>query len=112
MPGPLYAFDAVTIGNRIYAIGGRGGKEGYAKYNYIYDLQADKWEILKELIYNRSNHAVAAVNNKIYVFGGNESPDRTEVYDPQKNTWTELADMPTPRQHINYSAASVNRKIF
>ncbi len=112
MPGPLYAFDAATIENKIFAVGGRGVKENYGKYNYVFDQQANAWEVKKELIYDRSNHAVVALGGKIYVFGGNENPDKTEVYDPAINKWKELAPIPTPRQHINYSAAAVDGKIY
>ncbi len=112
MPGHLYAFDAVTIDNKIYAVGGRGSKEGYYRNFYQYDMEKDQWEIKKELIFNRDNHAVIALGGKIYVFGGNDNPNKTEVYDTQNDSWKELADMPTPRQHINYSAAAVNGKIY
>lgn len=112
MPGHLYAFDAASIGHKIFAVGGRGGKKKYFKYNYIFDQQTNTWEIRRELIYNRSNHAVVAFEGKIYVFGGNENPDKTEVYDPNKDAWRELAPIPTPRQHINYSAAAADGKIY
>lgn len=111
MPGYLYAFDAVTLGNKIYAVGGRGLEEGYNRYLYVYDLDKDAWETKKELLFSRSNHAVVALNGKIYVFGGNENPGKVEVYDPGSDSWQELADMPTPRQHINYSGIAVNGKI-
>lgn len=112
MPGPLYAFDAATVEGKIFAVGGRGSKEKYGRYNYVFDTQTEEWEVRKELIYDRSNHAVVALEGKIYVFGGNENPDKTEVYDPSFDRWKELAPMPTPRQHINYSAAAVGGKIY
>lgn len=112
MPGHLYAFDAVTIDNKIYAVGGRGNEEGYHRNFYQYDLGKNQWEIKKELIFDRANHAVVALGGKIYVFGGNDNPSKSEVFDPHNNSWEELADMPTPRQHINYSAAAVNGKIY
>ena len=111
MPGYLYAFDAVTLGNRIYAVGGRGLDEGYNRYLYVYDLGKDTWETKKELLFSRSNHAVVALDDKIYVFGGNENRSKVEVYDPGSDSWQELADMPTPRQHINYSGIALNGKI-
>jgi N-acetylneuraminic acid mutarotase len=112
MPGPLYAFDAASIGHKIFAVGGRGGKDKYERYNYVFDPQTNLWEVGKELIYDRSNHAVVALEGKIYVFGGNENPDKTEVYDPTTDVWKELAAIPTPRQHINYSAAAAHGKIY
>jgi len=35
MPGPLYAFDAATLGDKIYAIGGRGKEEGPELFFYL-----------------------------------------------------------------------------
>ncbi len=111
IPGPLYAFDAVTMGQRIFAVGGRGEENGFNRYLYQFDLEKDIWTRKKDLIYARSNHAVTVLEDKIYVFGGNENPTRTEVYDPQTDLWKELAEVPSPRMHINYSAVVSNGKI-
>ncbi len=112
MPGPLYAFDAATVGNKIYAIGGRGKEERHDRYTYVYYANKNSWEVKKEPMFPRSNHAVAALENKIYVFGGNDSPSKTEVYEIKSDSWKELAPIPSPRMHINYSAAVCNDKIF
>ncbi len=112
MPGPLSAFDAVTLGNKIYAIGGRGKEKGHDRYTYVYDAGKDSWVAKKEPAFPRSNHAVAALRNKIYVFGGNDSPDKAEAYDVGADAWKELAPIPTPRMHVNYSAAECGGKIY
>jgi len=112
MPGPLYAFDAATLGNKIYAIGGRGKEERHDRYTYVYDPVKDSWEVKKEPMFPRSNHAVAALGNKIYVFGGNDSASKAEAYDVDADSWKELAPLPSPRMHINYSAAVCNDKIY
>ena len=112
MPGPLYAFDAATLGNKIYAIGGRGKEKGHDRYTYVYDPGKDSWEIKKEPAFPRSNHAVAALGNRIFVFGGNDSPDKAEAYDVDADTWEELAPIPTPRMHVNYSAAAFGGKVY
>jgi len=112
LPGPLYAFNAATIGNKIYAIGGRGKEERHDRYTYVYDTIKDSWEVKKEPMFPRSNHALAALGNKIYVFGGNDSANKVEVYDVETDSWKELASIPSPRMHINYSAAVCNDKIY
>ena len=112
MPGPLYAFNAATLGNKIYAIGGRGEEERHDRYTYIYDVPKDTWDVKKEPMFPRSNHAVAALGNKIYVFGGNDSAGKAEAYDVDADSWKELAPVPSPRMHINYSAAVCDGKIF
>ncbi len=112
MPGPLYAFDAATLGNKIYAIGGRGREERHDRYMYVYDPAKDSWDVKKAPLFPRSNHAVAALGNKIYVFGGNDSAGKVEAYDVDADSWKELASIPSPRMHINYSAAVCNNKIY
>jgi N-acetylneuraminic acid mutarotase len=112
MPGALYAFDAATLGDKIYAIGGRGKEERHDRYTYVYDPAKDSWEIKNKPLFPRSNHAVAALGNKIYVFGGNDSAGKAEAYDVDADNWKELAPIPSPRMHINYSAAVCNGKIF
>ncbi len=112
MPGPLYAFDAATLGNKIYAIGGRGKEEGHDRYTYVYDAGKDSWDVKKEPFFPRSNHAVAALGNKIYVFGGNDSAGKAEAYDVDADIWKELAPIPSPRMHVNSSAAACGGKIY
>ena len=112
MPGPLYAFNAATMGNMIYAIGGRGKEERHDRYTYVYIPAEDSWNIKTEPMFPRSNHAVAASGNKIYVFGGNDSAGKAEAYDVIADSWKELAPIPSPRMHINYSATVCNGKIY
>ena len=112
MPGPLYAFDAATLGNKIYAIGGRGKVERHDRYTYVYDAGKDSWDVKKEPLFPRSNHAVAALGNKIYVLGGNDSAGKAEAYDVDADIWEELAPIPSPRRHVNYSAAACGGKIY
>jgi len=112
MPGPLYAFNAAALGNKIYAIGGRGKEEGHDRYTYVFDAAKDSWEVKKEPMFPRSNHAVAALRNKIYVFGGNDSASKAEAYDVDADSWKDLAPLPSPRMHINYAAAVCNGRIF
>jgi N-acetylneuraminic acid mutarotase len=56
------------------------------------------WERLPDMPTARGGIAAAALNGKLYVFGG-ENPGvfpHTEEYDPAQRAWR-LADMTTPR---------------
>jgi N-acetylneuraminic acid mutarotase len=57
----------------------------------------------------RSFFEVAAVNGKIYAFGGNGA-NTTEEYDPETNTWTSKAAMPTTRS--GFAVAVFQNKIY
>ncbi len=62
----------------------------------------------------RSHFAVASYKGKIYVFGGGGtgfiSLNSTEIYDPQKDTWSKGRDMPTVRSGT--VAAVLDNKIY
>ncbi|MCP4726011.1 MAG: hypothetical protein GY863_13295 [bacterium] len=103
----------VTVNDKIYVLGGRNYEENdHNKYNYMYDPLEDKWTVNNNNPYTHSNHACVTVDGKIYTVGGNSNSEKLEVYDPVTEKWDLLAPIPTPRQHINYSAAAVGNKIY
>jgi N-acetylneuraminic acid mutarotase len=78
---------------------------------YIQPVNAaeDSW-ITKSLMQTaRSFFEVAAVNGKIYAFGG-DGTNTTEEYDPETNTWTTKASMPTARS--GFAVAVFQNKIY
>lgn len=65
------------------------------------------WTTATPLPDGRGHLAGALVNNKIYAIGGQHGHDkkpvdlkRVDVYDPQTNTWTEVANLPLGRSHF------------
>lgn len=91
------------------------------KQALVYNSARDKWTSLPNMLYKRGEGASANVyNNKIYVFGGlhaiSETPERlfivekTEMYDPELNMWTELADMSVPV--VNHFSVVHEDKIY
>lgn len=75
---------------------------------------AQAWATKLSVPTARTNHMVAAVNNKIYVIGGYNPIggyfNTVEEYDPATNTWATKAPMPTARSDA--AAAVVNGKIY
>jgi len=75
------------------------------------------WDLKTPMGTNRAFHSIAAINNKIYVFGGSTGKKSefrdtscSEMYDPQKNKWISRAPMPEP---ITTSCAiALDRKIY
>ena len=83
----------------------------------IESFAGEDWEVITQLPTKRSGIAAAVVDDKIYIIGGTlenfEGPDgisTIEEYDPQTNTWRQVADMPTPRYYPK--AAVVNDTIY
>ena len=112
MPGPLYAHASAIIGDTIQVVGGRGKSTELFNYHYVYNILQDVWEEKPPLPVHSSNLAAVPCGKKIYVIGGNENPEKIHVFNPENEAWRELSPMPTPRQHINYSAIAVDNKIF
>lgn len=106
LPTPRGGLAVASVGNYIYAMGGRlGGSprngtpmEVVERYNITQGI----WETVAQLPSARMDLAAAAVGGKIYVFGGFDSNRQAmndvDVYDPNTDTWdTSPADLPTAR---------------
>jgi N-acetylneuraminic acid mutarotase len=81
--------------------------------NEVYDPITDKWTILESMPSKRGGLASAAVNETIYVFGGEEPTgtfNNNEKYDPATNKWTSDVTMPTARHGL--VAVSIDDKIY
>lgn len=103
-------FHAAVLNGRIYAAGGRqSGHEQGAPLGLavpamdVYDISSARWSTAPTpLPTPRSGVAVAAVDGKIVVLGG-ESADQAsahvevEAFDPSTSTWSRLDDMPVGR---------------
>lgn len=95
-------FRMASIGGKIYAAAGRHNMMD-VKIFEVYDPAANKWTALKDLPTTRGGVAVGAVNNRVYVMGGEGATaavglfNNVEEYDPIANTWKTMAVMTHPR---------------
>ncbi|MCH7721562.1 MAG: Ig-like domain-containing protein, partial [Planctomycetes bacterium] len=72
-----------------------------------------RWTTRQPMPVGVQEAAVATVDSKVYVFGGEIADftvDTLYIYDPLTNTWSEGAPMPLPRDHAG--VAAVNGKIY
>lgn len=73
-----------------------------------WEKKADDWEKMADAPVALLESAGALVNGRIYVFGGIERPSlfglkggtAVYVYDPDTDSWTQNADMPTGVTHV------------
>ncbi len=102
MPTKRSQLSATTVGNKIYAIGGRTG-EAYSTVGTteIYDVVTDSWTPGQSMLYSVVDGASAAVDNKIYVVGGQDeflsgdlNVNFTQIYDPAADSWSLGNDAP------------------
>ena len=63
------------------------------------------WEALAEAPVGKFEGAAVALDGKLYVFGGFGAGvgalARADLYDPAKDEWTSLADLPRAITHLN-----------
>ena len=112
-----------VVNGKIYLIGGitysnRGGP-GMSPLSIVevYDTRTNTWHKGTDMPTPRSSVRGAAVDGKIYVFGGwNQNKVRgikqkkiVEVYDPETDTWERKRDMTSFR---SFGAAVVDGKVY
>jgi N-acetylneuraminic acid mutarotase len=123
MPTARGALTANFIDGILYAVGGQSFLSSYSSSsgilttNEAYDTASNTWTTKAPMPTARHHAASSVVNGKLYVIGGRVagiSPtvniDVNEVYDPEKNTWTSLASMPSKRSGIaaaNFDSVSI-----
>ena len=130
MPTARSCFSTGVVDGKIFAIGGRLQLE-WEEYGDLslstvemYDLETDTWERRADMPTARAAVSVSVVDGKIYAIGGAEKKkyqvprgfgvevkelSTVEMYDPATDTWTQKADMPTPRET---STCVVDGKIY
>jgi N-acetylneuraminic acid mutarotase len=117
MPAKLHHAAAVSVGERIYVIGGFTKSllsvwEPVASL-YIYHPASDTWVEGPSMPTARGALAAVEVNGGILAIGGytnDANSSAVEMYDPTVQTWRKLPALPTPRDHL--AAAVCNGKVF
>jgi len=105
LPSPREQLAAVTINNKIYAIGGWLTGKGTSQVNQEYDPATDSWATKAKLPTMRSNFSAVSANGKLYVIGGNENGrvQKNEEYNPATDSWASRANM---LKAVEYAAAA------
>ncbi|TRZ50164.1 MAG: galactose oxidase, partial [Dehalococcoidia bacterium] len=116
MPTARSRFGITVYQNKIYVIGGTT-PSGLTDANEVYDPLTDTWETKTPMpTGDRDELAASVVNGKIYLIGGSFHhlwpipSNLTEVYDPETDTWTTKASMPTAV--YSCTSAVVDNKIY
>ena len=100
LPIPLNHATAATYRGGMVVIGGAEDAIAQAS-NKVFAFRDGKWTELPPLAHARAAAAAAVVNDKLVVVGGQNEKKlvpQTEVFDGK--SWTQAADMPTPREHL------------
>ena len=124
MPTARYDFSTSVVDGKIFAIGGqirlerdKFGEQALSKVE-MYDPETDTWEQRTNMPTPRSAVSTSVVDGKIFAIGGDQAEKikvprgyswktkkltTVEMYDPATDTWTQKADMPTPRSYLSTS---------
>ena len=100
LPIPLHHATAAAYRGEVFVIGGASETVAEAS-NKVFAFRNGKWEELPSLKYARAAPSAAVVDDKIVVLGGQDDKKlvtQTEIFDGE--SWTEAAEMPTPREHL------------
>jgi N-acetylneuraminic acid mutarotase len=100
LPIPLHHATAATYRGEVVVIGGATDIIADAS-NKVFALREGKWAELPTLQHARAAAAAAVVGDKLVVVGGQNDKQlvaQTEVFDGK--SWTQAADLPTPREHL------------
>jgi hypothetical protein len=119
MPTPRTGFATAVYQNKIYCIGGKTGS-GYTGVNEVYDPATNTWETKTSMPTARTGLRANVASGKVYLIGG-YVPDKNldlgfsvsdinEVYDPETDSWTTKASMPTAAGI--YASAVVNDEVY
>ncbi|MBI4886845.1 MAG: Ig-like domain repeat protein, partial [Acidobacteria bacterium] len=108
IPSPRCSIAAAGLNGKLYLIGGWLNYVGAYTRVDVYDPALNTWSTAAPFPHVIEGATASTVNGKIYVTGGwirTSSPPYGSYsqelwrYDPPPaNTWTQLANMPTPRQ--------------
>lgn len=127
LPESMAAGQLEFVNGRLHYIGGTNPSRTMdLGTHYMLDLsnQSQGWQLLAPLPNPRHHGGSAVVNGIIYYIGGQHDHDAELVaqndvhsYNPATNTWTQVADLPTPtnttgRGHITSSVVVVNNRII
>lgn len=115
---------ATVLDGRIFVVGGRKNQQqpdgSQLQHNVanleVYDPRDDVWEIRAPMPQAQGGLAAAALDGKLYVFGGEQWTPTQQVfgaawvYDPATDAWEPNPDLPTPRRGL--AAAAVGQHIY
>lgn len=118
MPVPASNLCAAVLDTNVYILGGYGVSSNYLDTVQVYHTLSDYWETIATdpLPAGLSGAGCAALNGKLYVFGGANSvgyQSAAYVYDPAAaagSRWTTLPSMAYARAY--FAGVAANGKIY
>jgi N-acetylneuraminic acid mutarotase len=122
LPQKRYGGTLAYVNHQMHYIGGDTSDRITASNKHWvldFDHPEKGWQEAPALPVATDHAGHVVLNNQIYLFGGENDHgrgyfqhDATYVFDPAKNRWTQLADMPTGSSHFEGNVVVVNGEIW
>jgi N-acetylneuraminic acid mutarotase len=115
LPFAVGALAAVALDGRLHAIGG-GTTSGSVALHWVYDPASNEWSAASPFPGNGRDHlAAVALAGSIYLVGGRpgaatRNSNGLDRWDPETDTWTPLAPVPTARS--GHAVAALGGRIY
>ena len=109
MPTNISDINANVVNGKIYMIGGVNRQFPSLSVNEMYDITKDKWTNKTTMPYPVTSYASAVVDSRIYIIGGLGSlvnNNKTQIYDPQTDSWSLGTPAPTSVFHAAAGATT------
>ena len=107
MPSARAAHAMAEIGGKLYVVGGVAQRPESV---WVYDPRSNTWDASAAPLPTQREHtAAAALGGKLYVIAGRWSRGNlaaAEVYDPARDAWSTLPNMPTVSGGLTASAVA------
>ena len=105
------------IDGALHIVGGRQVGGGNVAGHEVYNPREDRWRKAAPMPQAQGGLAAATLGGKLYAFGGEYFTangggvhPQSWAYDPDKDSWVSLPDMPTPRHGLG--AVTLKNKIY
>ena len=103
---PLYLILITSLPDILYAVGGYDGASRHCLSTVeAYRSETDTWFAVCEMSCRRSGAGVGVLDGLLYAVGGHDGPlvrKSVEVYHPDLNSWTQVADMHLCRRNAGW----------
>ena len=108
LPVPRFNHVVVTLGGRLYSLGGLDGRGRLTEEVYAYERARDRWTLATRL--PRPNHAFGAVafRGELWTIGGrrgNEILDDVWIWNPRTGRWRRGPTLPRPMELLGTAVA-------
>ena len=114
MATPRFFIGAASLGDTLFAVGGRNSEWGAFNTLELYDKKNDKWSTKSPMPSARASLEVVVVNGKLLAIGGknytSDNVNTVEEYDPKTDKWTAKSPMKVARGE--FSAIVWNGMIY